>query len=1072
MDIRHELEQLRSRIRFIEGDLAETRRRLEQLEARAERVPEKSAPPLVVAPPPLPPRPVPTPQPVTVVTIPRPTPTPATPAAIPAFPAVSARMPAPERVATDADESGREVGSAGSGEWREWLRRLQLWPPEEAGENQEVRLGAWWATRIGTLLAVIGVVFFGVYVSLATPPWVKFVELLVTCSGVALAGLWLERRMPRFGSVVFAGGLALLYFCAFAGHALPAVRVLANPVAAVAWQAAAVLLIAGAAVRKRSALIATMAVGLGYVTAVFSRSGGLHDFALVMAALLAVVAVGFHRRARWEAPSVVALPGAYAVYALVWESGWLGIGPGARAWLYLGGVATLFLLRDWRGRRAATGARAETAGAGERWFQGGNSSLALALGTATALVFYRAELAVFYFGAAVWLGAAAALRRRQLGRDAISAVLLAKAAGAVTLGVIEVADGRTTALALLVQAAVMAFGAKRLGSRVLGVGSGLVAAAASGFFFVHAGGPVPLLSWRAAGAFAFVAGLAWLATAGRRAVEDRSAGLGAALEATGAVIAAGAALVTLRDIVPAGWAPALAVAVAASLAAGGAWRRAWAPVAAAVLLGVAAHLGLWQLAEGATERPRLLLNAAAVLAPSAMLAAWLGGRARFELAAAAVGAATIASFTHGLFATVEPGPALAGTMALALFLSALAPGRPLRHLPWLATLATVLGMVFWREAGGAQAPASAWLVAALAGAWALPVALHASRGRRAALETEPAAGWATGLQLAAATLITLHGLAVWFGAGGFYPAVCALAALGVFALRRWPGIAAGLEFSWIFWAAALWSVLRGKVYPEFGYTWIWPTIAALAAWVPAWVLARVPAAEADAGRRGRLGAGAQTWIATVLAALVCVRVFDDAGRLVAWLGALAAAVCALRLGRVMAARAAAVSLGVLAWAGAAWLVAEGGAEGAGAGLAATLAVAVGLVALPPGLAGPGSTATGRAGLRWAFGLAGLELVFVAAVAQRGALDPYATVGWGLGAIGLFMAGLFARIRPYRLLGLLGLALCLPRVFLVDLSSALHRIAAFVVLGLVLLWVGFSYHRFRHLIASEREDTEA
>ena len=50
--------------------------------------------------------------------------------------------------------------------------------------------------------------------------------------------------------------------------------------------------------------------------------------------------------------------------------------------------------------------------------------------------------------------------------------------------------------------------------------------------------------------------------------------------------------------------------------------------------------------------------------------------------------------------------------------------------------------------------------------------------------------------------------------------------------------------------------------------------------------------------------------------------------------------------------------------------------------------------------------------------------------------------------------------------LVGLALCVPRMFLVDLHSTLYRIVAFGALGAVLLWVGFSYHRFRHLIAED------
>jgi uncharacterized membrane protein len=102
---------------------------------------------------------------------------------------------------------------------------------------------------------------------------------------------------------------------------------------------------------------------------------------------------------------------------------------------------------------------------------------------------------------------------------------------------------------------------------------------------------------------------------------------------------------------------------------------------------------------------------------------------------------------------------------------------------------------------------------------------------------------------------------------------------------------------------------------------------------------------------------------------------------------------------------------------------------------------------------------------WGHGAGALALLFWFFAAQRGPLTPYATVLWGGAAIALFAAGLFARERVYRLVGLAGLALCVPRVFLVDIESTLYRIVAFVVLGLVLLWVGFSYHRFRHLIAA-------
>jgi hypothetical protein len=86
-----------------------------------------------------------------------------------------------------------------------------------------------------------------------------------------------------------------------------------------------------------------------------------------------------------------------------------------------------------------------------------------------------------------------------------------------------------------------------------------------------------------------------------------------------------------------------------------------------------------------------------------------------------------------------------------------------------------------------------------------------------------------------------------------------------------------------------------------------------------------------------------------------------------------------------------------------------------------------------------------------------------ATETSGPWDSYGSVIWALGGIGLFVFGLFLRSRPHRIAGLITLALCIPRVFMVDINSTLYRIAAFVVLGAVILWVGFSYQRFRHFI---------
>lgn len=72
-----------------------------------------------------------------------------------------------------------------------------------------------------------------------------------------------------------------------------------------------------------------------------------------------------------------------------------------------------------------------------------------------------------------------------------------------------------------------------------------------------------------------------------------------------------------------------------------------------------------------------------------------------------------------------------------------------------------------------------------------------------------------------------------------------------------------------------------------------------------------------------------------------------------------------------------------------------------------------------------------------------------------------TVAWSLLALALFFAGLGLRERAYRLAGLVVLALAIGRVFLFDVwrFETLGRIVSFLVLGAVLLLLGYLYNRF-------------
>lgn len=79
-----------------------------------------------------------------------------------------------------------------------------------------------------------------------------------------------------------------------------------------------------------------------------------------------------------------------------------------------------------------------------------------------------------------------------------------------------------------------------------------------------------------------------------------------------------------------------------------------------------------------------------------------------------------------------------------------------------------------------------------------------------------------------------------------------------------------------------------------------------------------------------------------------------------------------------------------------------------------------------------------------------------------------SVLWALYASLLTGVGIFKRLRGARVLGILLLGTTVLKVFLVDLSAlqTFYRIISFIVLGLLLLAVSYSYNRFKHFIFGE------
>src|SRR5581483_10343998 len=169
----------------------------------------------------------------------------------------------------------------------------------------EMRLGTFWLVRIGVVMVLTGLVFFGNlayhnYISKLGPG--GKVCLLYLTSGLLLAaGWWWQRKavkeaLRNYAQVLFAGGLGALYFTTYAAHHLERLRVIQN-----AWLDGLLLLMCAgfmvwAAERKRSEVLAFFAVGLAYYSSIITRVG---YFTLLSNLVLSIAAVFFLIRNRW-----------------------------------------------------------------------------------------------------------------------------------------------------------------------------------------------------------------------------------------------------------------------------------------------------------------------------------------------------------------------------------------------------------------------------------------------------------------------------------------------------------------------------------------------------------------------------------------------------------------------------------------------------------------------------------------------------------------------------------------------------------------------------------------------------
>ena len=335
-------------------------------------------------------------------------------------------------------------------------------PPVAERSSFEMRLGTYWLVRAGIVMLLTGLAFFANYAYHHVVPRLGAagkISLLYLAGGLLLgAGAWWQRRNAReslknYAQVLFAGGLAAVYFTTYAAYHVEPLRVIGSAlldgVLLLAWAG----VIAWIADRRKSEVMALFAVGLAFYSSVITRVG---DFTLYSNLILTVAAVVFLIRNRWVSLSFAGLATSYAGYAF-WRflhaDGWRWAAPDER--LYFGAI---FLASYWLVFTAATFlSRSEKlSGANRAAFLTLNNGAFFALFILTMIQVHTGGFWKISLGYGAVLLALAGLAKKTLPAEPLTKnAYLTQGLLLVTLGFISKFAGLQLALVLGVESVVL-----------------------------------------------------------------------------------------------------------------------------------------------------------------------------------------------------------------------------------------------------------------------------------------------------------------------------------------------------------------------------------------------------------------------------------------------------------------------------------------------------------------------------------------------------------------------------------------------------------------------------------------
>ena len=203
----------------------------------------------------------------------------------------------------------------------ERLRDLSLLPPADL--KGEYSLGAWWAVRVGGVLAVAAVVFLGFWLNLNwdIPAIVRVLEVALVGAGLFWGGIRLSAKRKDLGEVLAASGLAVWQFAAWATYGLDKMRVCDSPAQAALVQFLVAVLIAAIALWRNTKLFGQLAVIFAVVAVCFSiGSGSAPASTATGAGLIALLGVILMVRGPWGTAGVIGLIGSQVCLLFLYDA--------------------------------------------------------------------------------------------------------------------------------------------------------------------------------------------------------------------------------------------------------------------------------------------------------------------------------------------------------------------------------------------------------------------------------------------------------------------------------------------------------------------------------------------------------------------------------------------------------------------------------------------------------------------------------------------------------------------------------------------------------------------------------